>query len=248
MIEVDEIHRENYFRVSEHRVTTQLLKTGLYDFDLNRDQIRVFDGKAFVEDGDKHVTVKGGREVSLDGNRPLKAEKFEKKALEEGDLYRWSSLRSSYLAEANVDASGMYIANGWGPWGLRWWGANWYWDPWFDAYTFIPGDGIFYSPFGWGFYSPWRVWQAPFYGSRYGYGHYSRHFSADYRNWGPGAHYVASRNYAHGVYHGSGFRGGSFNSSGSRMAGPRLYGGLGGGGFHGGGGGFHGGGGGFHGR
>jgi len=247
MIEVAEIHPENYFRVSEQGVTTQLVKPGLYDFDLNRDQIRVFDGKALVEDGGKPVTVKGGREVSLDGNSSLQAQKFKKKAYQEGDLYRWSSLRSSYLAEANVDAAGMYIANGWGPWGLGWWGANWYWDPWFDAYTFIPGDGMFYSPFGWGFYSPWRVWQAPFYGSRFGYGHYYRHFSTNYRSWGPGSHYVATRNYAHGVYHGSGLMGGGIHSSRSGMAGSRSYGALSGGGLRGGGG-FHGAGGGFHGR
>src|SRR2546429_6629765 len=41
---------------------------------------------------------------------------------------------------------------------------------WFDGFTFIPGDGIFYSSFGWGFYSPWYVYGAPFYG--YGYGRY----------------------------------------------------------------------------
>jgi hypothetical protein len=60
-------------------------------------------------------------------------------------------LRSGYLAEANVDAASIYLADGWGPWGYGWWGADWYWDPWFDAFTFIPGDGIFFSPFGWDF-------------------------------------------------------------------------------------------------
>jgi hypothetical protein len=246
MIEVAEIYRENYIRISEQGVTTQLLKTGLYDFDLNSEQIRVFDGKAVVEDGGKHVTVKGGREVSLGGNGSLKPQKFKKKVYEEGDLYRWSSLRSAYLAEANIDAAGIYAAKGWGPWGPGWWGASWYWDPWFDAYTFIPGNGIFYSPFGWGFYSPWRVWQAPFYGSRYGHGNYYHHFSADYHNWGPGAHYVASRNYANGVYHRSGFNGGGFHSSGSGMTASRPGGAYnvgslrGGAGFNGIGGGFHG--------
>jgi len=71
---------------------------------------------------------------------------------------------------------------------MGWWGSDWYWDPWFDAFTFIPGDGIFYSPFGWGFYSPWWVYGAPFYGYGYGYGrgygygygHYYHHFSTDY--------------------------------------------------------------------
>jgi hypothetical protein len=244
MIEVAEIHRENDIRITEHGVTTQLLKTGLYDFDLKQEQLRVFDGKALVEDGTKHTTVKGGREVSLDGNGLLKAQKFKKKLYEEGDLYRWSSLRSAYLAEANVDAAGIYAAKGWGSWGLGWWGANWYWDPWFDAFTFIPGNGIFYSPFGWGFYSPRWVYQAPFYG--YGYGHYYRHFSANYRNWGPGLHYLASRNYANGVYHGAGSLGGGFHFGPRMTGGSRAIGAFGagspraGGGFHAGGGGFHG--------
>ena len=247
MIEVTEIHRENDIRINEQGVTTQLLKTGLYDFDLNQEQLRVFDGKALVEEGSSSVTVKGGREVSLDGNGLLKAQKFNKKVYEEDDLYRWSSLRSAYLAEANIDAAGIYAANGWGPWGL-----GWYWDPWFNAYTFIPGNGIFYSPFGWGFYSPGWAYGAPFYG--FGYGRYYHHFSLNYQNWGPGLHYLASRNYANGVYHGAGSLGGGFHSGPRMTTGSRAIGAFGtgsshgAGGFHGGGGGFHGGGGGFHGR
>jgi hypothetical protein len=44
--------------------------------------------------------------------------------------------------------------------------------------TFIPGDGISYGPFGWGFYSPWLVYEAPYfaYGYPFGYGPYHRHF------------------------------------------------------------------------
>jgi hypothetical protein len=155
MIEVAEIHPENNLRVDEDGTATQLLKTGLYDFNRNQRELRVFDGKAFVESGREHVDVKAGRELTLATNDLSKARKFDKKSYEEGDLFRWSSLRSGYLAEANVDAAGIYAVNGWG--GPGWWGADWYWDPWFDAFTFIPGDGIFYSPFGWGFYSPWWV-------------------------------------------------------------------------------------------
>jgi uncharacterized membrane protein YgcG len=248
MVEVAEIHPENSIRIAEDGTTTQLLKTGLYDFNRNQRELRVFDGKAFVESGREHVDVKGGREVTLAGNDLGQARKFDKKSYAEGDLFRWSSLRSGYLAEANVDAAGMYAVNGWG--GPGGWGAGWCWDPWFDAFTFIPGDGIFYSPFGWGFYSPWWVYQAPFFGYGYGYGgygrgygHYYHHFSTDARNWGYGSHYVAGRSYAHGIYHGPGSTGRGFHS------GPMLSStGRGGGGFHGGGGGFHdGGGGGFHG-
>lgn len=245
MVEVAEIHPENDIRITEDGATAKLLKTGLYDFDQKRNEFRVFDGKAYLEDDAGRATVKGGHEVSLTDSKP-KAEKFDKKSYEEGDLYRWSSLRSGYLAEANVDAAGIYAANGWGAgfWGPGWLGAAWYWDPWFDAYTFIPGEGIFYSPFGWGFYSPWLVPYAPY----YGYGHYYHHFSRDYHNWGPGGHYVAGSTYAHGVYRGPGAARGGFHAgpSGSAQGFARSS----GGGFHGGeGGGFHGGGfggGGFH--
>ncbi len=213
MVEVAEIHPENDIRVTEDGVSARLVKTGLYDFNQKQDELRVFDGKAVVEGGPKEVTVKGGRELSLVANNSPKVQKFDRKSYDEGDLYRWSSLRSSYLAEANVDAAGIYAANGWGPWGYGWMGADWYWDPWFDAFTFIPGDGIFYSPFGWGFYSPWLAYQAPFYGwYGRGYPHYYHHFSTNYRNWGPGSHYVASGRYANGIYRGPGSVGRGFHS------------------------------------
>lgn len=220
MVEVAEIHRENDIRIVADRTTTSLLKTGLYDFDLRQQQLRVFDGKARVDYANRHVNVKGGREVSLAGTGQVKPYKFNKKAYAEGDLYRWSSLRSAYVAEANVDAASLYANSGWGPWGAGWWGAGWYWDPWFDGFTFIPGDGIFFSPFGWGFYSPWRVYAAPIYGGygrRLGYsgvGVY-HHFSADSRNLGPGSHYVGSRGYGNGVYRGLG-------SAGAFHSGPRF--------------------------
>jgi hypothetical protein len=246
MIEVAEIHPENDLLIRENGVTTRLLKTGLYDFDLAKDRLRVFDGKASVDEGSKDINVKGGHELALAENSPLKQTKFDKKLYEENDLYRWSSLRSAYLAEANVDAASMNTYAGWGPWGW----AGWDWDPWFDAYTFIPGDGIWYSPFGWGFCSPWWVYEAPFFGYGYGYGgeRYFHHFG-NYRDWESHSPYVASTHYDHGIYRGPGSSGHGFHS-GPSMAGARSFGGFGhggGGGFHGGGGGFHGGGGGGHG-
>ena len=255
MIEVAEIHPENDIRVEADGETAQLLKTGLYDFDANQQELRVFDGKARVQERERFVTVKGGREVSLLSGQEAKPEKFDKRSYSSEDLYRWSSLRSAYVAEANVDAAGYYMANGLGPWGPGWWGAGWYWDPWFDGFAFIPGDGIFYSPFGWGFYSPSVVNESPIYvygGYRYGAPRVYRHFSANYRSWGAGSHYVTSSRYVGGVYSGrgsvgafhSGARsGGSVNgfAGGARGFGGVRGGGFNGGGFHGGG--FHGGGG-----
>jgi len=112
------------------------------------------------------VKVDGGHEVNLTSPGTLKSRKFDKQEFSQTDLYRWSSLRSSYLAEANVDAARSYMVNG--VYGPGWFGAGWYWDPWFGTYTFIPADGIFYSPFGWGFFSPVVVFRAPvFIGHRF---------------------------------------------------------------------------------
>ena len=242
MIEVAEIHPENDIVVREDGVSTRLLKTGLYDFDFKENQLRVFDGEASIEEEGKNVNVKSGHELSLAQNSSHKESKFDKKSYEEDDLYRWSSLRSAYLAEANVDAASTYTSAGWGgPWGW----AGWDWDPWFDAYTFVPGDGIWYSPFGWGFYSPWWVFDAPFFGYGYGYGggRYFHNFG-NYRDWEAHSPYVASKGYDHGIYRGPGSERRSFHS-GPGMTGVRGFGGVGGSGFHGGsGGGFHGGGGG----
>jgi hypothetical protein len=238
LVEVAEIHPQNDLRVLVDGKSTELIKTGLYDFTAGLHAVRVLDGEAIVEDEDKLIKVRGGHMVDLGMNEPSKSRKFDKKELEAEDLYRWTSLRSSYLAEANADSARTYSFGGFG-----WFGDGWYWDPWFDAYTFLPGDGIFYSPFGWGFYSPWCAYYAPFYNG----GRFYHHFNPMARGWGEGAHYGLPTNYGRGVRYGAHYGGGTFSGHSGR--GFARAGGYGGGGFHGGGfggGGLHGGGGGFH--
>src|ERR1700677_4659961 len=168
MVEVAEIRPENNIRIGLNNSSTQLVKAGLYDFDADRGVIRVFDGKAEVQIAGQHIEVKSAHQVALNVTGKLKEQSFDKKTNMD-DFYRWASLRASYLAEANVDAARTYAGGtGYSP-GL-WSGDGWYWDSGFDAYTFIPDDGIFFDPFGWGFYSPWLAFGAPYFG--YGYGGY----------------------------------------------------------------------------
>ncbi len=235
LVEVAEIHPENDLRILEDGKSTELLKVGLYDFNENQHVVRVLDGQAFLDDGDRRIKVKSGHMVNLAMIEPVKTQKFDKKELEAEDLYRWTSLRSGYLAEANADAAPTYSFGGFG-----WFGDGWYWDPWFDAYTFLPGDGIFYSPFGWGFYSPGCAYYAPFYGGRF-----PRRFSPSSSAWGREAHYGLPANYGRGVHYGPRYGGGGYASGFHGGGGFRGGGFHGGEGFHGGGGGF--GGGGFHG-
>ena len=227
MLEVDQLYKENSIRISQPGADTLVLKTGLYDFDAGNQQVRVFDGKAVVSADDRNTTLKKGRELAVNAPK-IKAVDFNKKEVtEDDDLYRWSSLRSEYLSQANVDEAQMLYANGW--YGPGWWGAGWYWDPWFNGFTFLPAQGLLYNPFGWSFYSPVMVWRAPYYGGFHGFHHFN---SAAPVAIGHGFH-------NHAV---SGFRGGMGGLGGGAV---RPGGGAIGGGFHGGGfgGGFHGGGG-----
>jgi FecR protein len=227
MLEVDQIYPQNDIRILASGASTRIMKTGLYDFDAASNVVRVFDGKADIFVGDHETTVKGGHEVALNTDGKLKARSFNKNQVTQNDdLYRWSSLRSEYLSEANIDTSRLFYANGWyGPgwWGpglgAGLWGPGWYWDPYFAGFTFIPGGGFFYNPFGWGFYSPMYVYRAPYVAGGYHVFNAARPVAI-----GSGFH-----NHAVTAFNG-GARGG-------------FRGAPAGGGYHGGGGGFHGGGG-----
>ena len=239
LLEVDQIYPQNDIRISQAGANTRVMKTGLYDFDAANREVRVFDGRADVFVGDHETTVKSGHEVGLnadsDSGAKLKSHGFDKKSVEQNDdLYRWSSLRSEYMSEANINTAQLFYANGWygpgywgpGLWGAGFWGPGWYWDPWFAGFTFIPGGGFFYNPFGWGFYSPAFVYRAPFVAGGYHSFNGSRPVAI-----GSGFH-----NHAVTAFNG-GARAGGFRGASA------------GGGFHGGAGGFHGGGGGgAHGR
>lgn len=158
MVEVTQLYKENNIRVNDSGATATLIKRGLYEFDPNR--VAVFDGEAKVTQGDQEVTLKKGKELPLT-NAPLKAVKFDRNVHDE--LYAWSNVRSEYLSEAAASSARTYVVNGGG-----WYGGGWYWNPWFSMYSFLPGDGFLYSPFGWGFYSPAYAFYAPVYGYRGG--------------------------------------------------------------------------------
>jgi hypothetical protein len=241
MVEVADIRPENNIRIGENNSSTQLLKAGLYDFDADRGIIRVFDGKAEVQMAGQHIEVKSGHQVTLNTAGKPKQRKFDKKT-DTDDFYRWTSLRASYLAEANVDQARMYGGGrGWSP--NSFYGSGWYWDPSFDAYTFIPDDGIFFDPFGWGFYSPWDAFGAPYFGYGFGYGGYGYGGAGYRRHFGPGYHpgYAASGRASGSVAHAYHVRGASVGGfgRGRSIGGGGFRGGASGGGFHGGGGGGH---------
>jgi hypothetical protein len=157
MLEVTELFKENNIAVMVNGATTRIEKRGLYDFNADQPAVSVLDGKATVVEGGAHVNLGKGHEALLSNSQALKSQKLNKEAVQTEPPYRWSSLRSQYEAEANINTAQTVVVNG------GWYGAGWYWDPFWNFYSFLPGDGILYSPFGWGFYSPGWAWRAPHY-------------------------------------------------------------------------------------
>ena len=207
MVEALDIRKENNIRVDLNDVSTQLTKNGLYDFDADHQQIRVFKGTAEVHANGQNIKVTGEHELALNAGGKLKAQGFDTRT-DEDDFFRWSALRSGYLAEATADEARVYIGPGPGWYGPGWYGTGWYWDPWFGVYTFLPADGIFYSPFGWGFYSPIVVYRSPF----FYYGHLGQ---------GPHRFGDFHEPYGHGFEPQGGFHGGGFRGSSSVHGGGR---------------------------
>jgi hypothetical protein len=160
IIEAIDVRKENNIRVDQNGAFITVPKNGLYDFDADHSQIRVFDGELQVHFGMQDIKVKGKHMAMLATGGPLKAQGFETRPYED-EFYRWSALRSSYLSEASIDTARTYI----GPPGYYpgWVGWGWYWNPWFSAYTFIPANGIFWGSFGWGYYSPFYIYRTPYF-------------------------------------------------------------------------------------
>ncbi len=121
-----------------------------------------------------------------------------------------------------MDAARVYVTDGY--YGPGWIGSGWYWAPGFGGYTFIPANGILYSPFGWGFYSPTVVYRAPLV-----YGGFGRGYYYGYNH----PRFVALRPLVHGapvVRTAPAFHGGPVSHAGFGHVGSFPHGGFGGGG------------------
>lgn len=207
MIEVDWMPKDERVDVLERGAKASILKAGLYKFNSDAGTVAVIDGKIALTESDQTKEFGRGKEISLSAAK-FKAVSFDRKA--EDDLYRWSNVRAGYLAEANVGIAQQYYAGGYAPYG----NAGWYWDPYFDFWSWMPWDGYFYSPFGYPFFSPGYVVYAP----RFGYGF---HGGLPARGFAARGFAAAPRAFAGGGFHGGGFHGGGFGGGGGFHGGGR---------------------------
>lgn len=146
--------------VTPHGIVS-IAKDGLYRFDIAADTTLVQIRQGELALGAREAFLSGkasklghGKAIRLDGSSTTKDEiaKINKDVADEFDI--WSFSRAQTLMAANLSAlrrSRTTSAMGYG----------WMYDSFYNCYTFIPGRGLYYSPYGFGFFNS--------FGSMYGY-------------------------------------------------------------------------------
>lgn len=144
--------------------TVQPVKFGLFEISTESNQLKVYKGQAAVTAGSMRATIKDGRLMPF--TAALVAEKFNEKDVD--DLYLWTRDRSSHISAANMASartlnnqgysSGMLmggLASGF-PYNATF-GGNWYYNSYLGMFTYIPYNGVVWSPFGFGYFSPYTI-------------------------------------------------------------------------------------------
>ncbi len=148
VVECGELGKGETLTVTYKDATATVLRNGLYRFDSEPAQLKVYDGEASVARGGETVTVKRGHMLGLEG--VAVAQKFDEKT---GDsLTNWARRRSEYVATANISAARQ--AGRYGSWGT----GGWAWSSAFGMYTYVPMYGSFYNYWGYRFWSPYDAY------------------------------------------------------------------------------------------
>src|SRR3954466_9785032 len=111
VMEIDDMAKEASVTVLCKDGTVTLSKAGLYRFDSQPAQVKVYKGSADVAVNGQTVAVGAGKMVQLDGAVAM-AEKFN--IADTDSLDRWSHRRAEVLANANVSAAKQAHYGGYG--------------------------------------------------------------------------------------------------------------------------------------
>ncbi len=145
----------------------QPLKYGIFEINSDPSQIKVYKGQANVAAvGSTRATVHEGHMVAF--SAALVSAKFDEKQAD--DLYLWAQDRAGALSAANLSSARSLSANGYSLNNLYMGGmypglgfssgmmGGWYYNQLLGSYAYVPFSDTFYSPFGYGLFSPTTIY------------------------------------------------------------------------------------------
>ncbi len=137
VLEAVQVSKNNTVTMAFGNSTISIRKQGLYRLEANPPALRVFDGKALVQCGDRQMEIGKGKVLSLDGSWVTL--KFNPKQLDALD--RWSTRRATSLAVAKIRAAGSPRSRRtpWPPLACLGISTS-------ECATYVPGAGILLSP------------------------------------------------------------------------------------------------------
>jgi hypothetical protein len=177
VLEIDATSKDAQVTLLDKDGTVTFTK-GIYRFDTQPARLKVFEGSADVQIGGRSVTVSMGKMMGLTGDT-ASVEHFDVKDTD--SLDHWSRRRGEEVSMANVSAAKRAQGNSWsssinpcmgvGPYagyggygpayalgtGMGGYGGVWAYNPWYGMYTYMPCGGMFMSPYGYSFWSPYSV-------------------------------------------------------------------------------------------
>jgi hypothetical protein len=191
----------------------ELRKDGLYRIDSDPSRLRVYDGEATATGNGQTLTVKKGQELSMGA---VYAENhFD--ATTGDEFSRWAQRRAGYVATANVSSAREAYSNGEST------SSNgWSFNPWYGMYTYLPGNRMFMSPFGFYYFSPDMAYNDmfwPYLGG--GYGFYGAGSGFGYGlGFNSGCYYGCGYGYGYGYGYGGGYGGTTGGGGGGTVSSP----------------------------
>lgn len=175
--QVSTINKNSPLEIVTPHGTVSIAKDGLYRFDLveTNTLVQVRQGELYIGDRDqflanKAMKVKRGNAVKLTGS-PVGKDDVAKVNKDVSDGFDvWSFNRANTLMAANVSALRRSRT-------MNSLAYGWIYDSFYNCYTFIPRNGLWYSPYGFGFFNSysgllyyWPYGYYPYYGNPYGNG------------------------------------------------------------------------------
>lgn len=171
IVEVGQVEKKNPIEIVTPGGAVTLAKDGLHRIDARRAPTIVMVRQGELQVGTREqfaakqtFKVGRGKSTQLSGAAKPALAKLDRDAVDEFD--RWSFNRAQTLMAANLSTLSRSRTMS----GLSY---GWMYDPFFNCYTYIPGRGLFFSPYGFGFF---RSYSDSMYYYPYGYNNYGGYY------------------------------------------------------------------------